>query len=362
MRGRGVCYDVGRVMWGEDWRPEFSIEEARRELGIISGDLNCNVVRLCGQDLDRVTAAGEAALEQGLEVWLSPELWDRSPRETLEYVAEAAERAESLHRRRPGRVVLSIGSELTLFMDGIVEGHTVFERLEHPAFWDTVRSGAHNAPLNAFLGAASERARRVFHGRLTYASVPLESVDWKPFDIVSTDLYRDQRLRDGLFEEILGRYFAYARPVAITEFGCCTYRGAAAAGGRGFAIVDYPQDGKVPPHLNGAYVRDEAEQARELEEVLAVFDRAGVDAAFVMTFVAPLSPTSDDPRFDLDLASYSLVRSYGSRLGAFGRRYPDAPWERARSGVTYPDLPWEPKLAFHAVADQYAAQAGGRDA
>ena len=35
MRRRGVCYDVGRVMWGQNWRPEFSLEEARRELQII---------------------------------------------------------------------------------------------------------------------------------------------------------------------------------------------------------------------------------------------------------------------------------------------------------------------------------------
>jgi len=38
MNRRGVCYDVGRVMWGQDWRPEFSSEEARRELQIIRDD------------------------------------------------------------------------------------------------------------------------------------------------------------------------------------------------------------------------------------------------------------------------------------------------------------------------------------
>jgi hypothetical protein len=47
MRRRGVCYDVGRVMWGQNWRPEFSLEEARRELQIIRDDLHCNAVRHC---------------------------------------------------------------------------------------------------------------------------------------------------------------------------------------------------------------------------------------------------------------------------------------------------------------------------
>ena len=103
-------------------------------------------------------------------------------------------------------------------------------------------------------------------------------------------------------------------------------------------------------------MRDEGEQARELSEVIGIFDDAGVDATFVMTFVAPLNPYSDDPMFDLDMASYSLVKSYGSRLGPLGTNHPDAPWERDRFGTTYPDMPWEPKASFRAVADSYAVQ------
>jgi len=68
MRRRGVCYDVGRVMWGHDWRPAFSAAEAHRELAIIREDLHCNAVRLCGQDLDRLRVVGADALDQALEV------------------------------------------------------------------------------------------------------------------------------------------------------------------------------------------------------------------------------------------------------------------------------------------------------
>ena len=75
-----------------------------------------------------------------------------------------------------------------------------------------------------------------------------------------------------------------------------------------------------------------------------------MDATFVMTFVAPLYPTSDDPLYDLDMASYSLVKSFGSRLGPLGVAHPEAPWPRDRRGTVYPDMPWEPKLSFRAVA------------
>jgi hypothetical protein len=353
VKRRGVCYDVGRVMWGQDWRPEFDAAETRRELQIIRDDLHCNAVRICGQDLDRLVVAGHAALDLGLEVWLSPELWDRSPVETLAYLAAAAERAAELHRGRPGKVVLSVGSELSLFMAEILEGDSVFARLEHPSFWEVVRSGAHNARLDAFLAQAVDRVRAVFDGPLTYASVPVETVAWDRFDIVSVDLYRDAQIR-GQFGALLGRYLAGGRPVAITEFGCCTYRGAADAGGRGFAILDTSAlDDGAPPHLNGQYVRDEDEQAREVTEDLEIFDQAGVDATFVMTFVAPLNPTSDDPLHDLDMASYALVKSFGARLGSLGARFRDGPWDPARHGTTYPDMPWEPKASFRAVADFY---------
>ena len=73
MNRRGVCYDVGRVMWGQDWRPEFSFAEARPELKLIRDDLHCNAVQICGQDLSRLVGAAEQAVDLGLEAWLSPE-------------------------------------------------------------------------------------------------------------------------------------------------------------------------------------------------------------------------------------------------------------------------------------------------
>ena len=97
-------------------------------------------------------------------------------------------------------------------------------------------------------------------------------------------------------------------------------------------------------------MRDEALQARELADVLAIFDDAGVDGAFVQ----PLNAYLPDPRFDFDMASYSLVKSYGTRVGDLATEFPGIPWDTISRGVTYPDLPWEPKQAFHAVAGYYA--------
>jgi hypothetical protein len=341
MKRKGVNCDVGRVMMGADWRPTFDPKIVHRELEIIKQDLHCNAVRICGLAIDRLMTATEDALKQGLEVWLSPEMWDKSQEETLDYLVKAAAAVEKLREHWPQQLVFSTGSELTLFMQGIVEGTNFMERMGHPAFWEQIKAGVHNKPLNAFLRGANEAVRQVFRGNVTYMSVPLETVDWSLFDFVGVDMYREARIKDS-YGDLIKRYFVHDKPVIIGEFGCCTYQGAEDAGGMGWAIVDFSTMPLQPLQLNGEYVRDEGLQARELTDVLSILDGVGVDGAFVFTFVSPTSPYNEDSQYDLDMASYSLVKSYADK-----------------HGTTYPDMPWEPKKSFKAVADYFAKQEAG---
>jgi hypothetical protein len=383
MNRKGICYDVGRVMMGSNWRPKFDPEIVRRELEIIKGDLHCNAVRICGLDIDRLVTASEVALSQGLEVWFSPEMWDRNQEETLPYLKKAAEAAESLRKQWPDKVVFSVGSEATLFTQGIIEGNNVFERMSNPAFWTSVKEGRHNKALNAFLAEANQAVREVFCGKVTYFSVPLEAVDWSMFDYVGVDLYRDARTKD-VFSKLASIYHEYNKPVMIGECGCCTYRGADMLGGSGFIVVfgmmaDYlgakapiPKPFgemlKVIPKADGHYIRDESLQAREIVEQLAAFDDAGVEGAFVFTFAAQTSPYTPDPRFDMDMGSYSLVKSYPQKETVNQMPSQDVAGveippellaaladEMGKHGTTYPDMPWEPKESFKAVADCYSS-------
>jgi len=385
---KGVCYDVGRVMMESNWRPNFDLRVVHRELGIIKDDLHCNAVRIQGLDIDRLMLASEDALSQGLEVWLSPEMWDRSQDETLDHVARAAERAEGLRRRWPGKLVLSVGSELTLFSQGVVEGKNVFDRMSRPSFWGDVMAGKHNGPLNAYLAKLNEAARNRFRGPLTYCSLPFEDVDWKSFDFVAVDHYRDARSRAS-YGKVLGKYATIGKPVIIGEFGCCTFQGADLLGANGFMISFGMIEGllgptqklpkmfmdmaHIPPRVDGHYIRDEPLQARELVDQLEVLDAAGVEGAFVQTFVVPNSPYSPDPRYDSDMANFSLVKSYPEAETAeeFLRQTVRGAKEMlgvdldphildgfsgplGEHGTTYPDLPWEPKESFSAVARYYA--------
>jgi hypothetical protein len=349
-----VSYDVGRVM-GLNWRPHFDAEVAARELQIIRDDLHCNAVRICGREIARLMTAATVAAGLGLEVWLSPELWDKTPRQTLAHITEAAAAAETLRARHSDLLVFSVGSELTLFMQGIIPGRRLSTRLHNAFSTDAVRSGAHDRPLNAFLAEATERVRRVFGGPLTYASLPWEAVDWSLFDLVGVDHYRDARIRER-YVAMLEPLLAVGKPVVVTEVGWGTCRAPEGSGpdaeprlggilsnavdNRTLFLHSLPLVGRlVRPRLKVSYLRDEERQAAEVGETLALLDGAGVAGAFVFTFVAPIFGHSAEPRYDLDMVSASLVKTY-----ADGRR-----------GQRYPGLPWEPKRAFKAVADSYGA-------
>ena len=92
----------------------------------------------------------------------------------------------------------------------------------------------------------------------------------------------------------------------------------------------------MPRQLQGAFVRDEQRQATYLSELLDIFREEQVEGAFVFTFVMPSYPYSEDPLYDLDMASYALVKTYVNQ-----------------TGQTYKEMPWEPKESFRQVASSY---------
>ena len=93
---------------------------------------------------------------------------------------------------------------------------------------------------------------------------------------------------------------AAGKPVATTEFGCPTCRGASGPGS--LALLD-------------------------------LFRAEGIDTTLVNTFARYDLPHRSGPREDLGLASHGIVKVLEDRRD-----------------VTYPDMPWEPKAAFRALA------------
>jgi len=262
---------------------------------------------------------------------------EATSQQTLSYLSDCAGVAEEI-RRQHDDLVFVAGCELTFFMKGLVSGETARDRMStFTKPWrlvlNSIMMGSFNKRLNEFWSEGVPEIRARFKGPITYASGMWEDVDWTPFDYVSVDCYRDSFNKNG-FRKNLQKYAAHGKPVVATEFGCCTYKGAAEKGGYGFAIVDWSKD---PPKLEGSFVRDEKEQAALMMEMLQMFEEENLHGAFAFTFVMPKYTYNEDPQLDLDIASFALVKSLMDR-----------------KGIRYPDMPWEPKLSFDDLGRRYA--------
>ncbi len=342
MRAFGITYDTGFTSGGTTTREPFDSAVVGREMQIIRRELRCDAVRITGGGRSRLETAARHAAAAGLEVWYSPFTNGLTQDELLGFLTDSAGRAERL-RRAGAQVTFLTGSEVSLFTDGFLPGSTATERLADP---ERLRAALPGLPakVNAFLGQAIAAVRAEFGGRIGYASLPFEGIDWALFDVVATDAaYPDARTA-GRLADGLRALTAHGKPAAVTEFGCPAYRGAGDSG-QGDSVIEW--DGHARPlRFTTSVVRDEQEQARYLREILGVFDRSAIDAAFVNTFSRYDLPSDDanDDR-DFDKASFGIVKVLGG----------------GRTGTAYPGLPWEPKAAFHALADYGRTRAESAD-
>ncbi|HET8994766.1 hypothetical protein [Rhodococcus sp. SJ-2] len=338
MRGKGMTYDTGFVRNGKTSREEFAPEVVRRELAIIRNDLHCTAVQITGGDPARLELAGRYAAELGLEVWFSPYPLELTPGEIVTLFADCAERAERI-RRSGAEVVFVAGVELSIMNRGFTSGESTSERLDHllgdPEF-RSARFAEVSTRLNDFFCEALPIVRAHFRGKVTYACIQFEHVDWAPFDYLSIELIRSAEVADR-FREGVRTLVAQGKPVAVTGFGTATWHGAGDMAPRSMDIVEYDEHGD-PIRLQGHYRRDEAGQADYLRELLEIFDTEGVDSTFVFLFALYNHPhrPDGDPRDDLDLASFGIVKVLENHRGQ-----------------TYPDMAWEPKESFTAVAEHY---------
>jgi len=313
VRARGINYDTGFLPGPDLSRKTFDPETVRREMAVIAGELHCDAVRVSGRDPERLTVAAQAAAAAGLEVWFAPFPVDLPADQLLPLFADCARRAEAL-RRSGAEVVFVAGCEISAFCGGFIPGDTYGDRLQTMAtadveWWTSL--GPVQERLNGFLARAAETVRAHFGGRVTYAAGPWEFVDWGPFDLVGVDAYRASYNADTFRSEVRG-HLAHGKPVAVTEYGTCAYRGAAERGGMAWQVPE----GAVP---------DEDEQARYLTELLDIFEEEGVDTALWFTF-AGYTRLGDQ-----DLGSYGVVRMLD-------------------------ETRWEPKKVFHTMAARHQAR------
>jgi hypothetical protein len=330
---RGVTYDTGTAYDRHDpTRQLFGDALMRGELRSIADDLHCSSVAIFGSDRERLLRTAQTAAELGLHVVVQPRLIDVRQPQALDQLGRMAAAVEEL-RSRYQQVALNVGVESALFVPGIIPGRTWRDRITTITTtqldWVAVMRR-----LNEYLGAAAAAARARFGGELTYSASTWEQVDWTPFDLVGLDYY-DYHRQASAHARALRAYQRFGKPVVITEFGTNPFVGAPRLEGDGWNIVDYS---KTPPEITGRRVRSEQVQADYLGQMLDVFESLELRGAYVYTYVEPDLPHSPNPRYDLDLASFSVATTIRKRFDDWQSPYTT-----------------QPKLAFRLLAQRYAA-------
>ena len=333
---KGVVYDTGMdAALGDKMKP-LDLQECQREMQIIRDDLHCNAVRVLGSNFESLEIASEECLKLGMEAWIAPYLIDRTREQTLELLIECAKMAQRLQEKYPdGKVVYVAGGEFLFYMKGILEGENFIDRTatytkaySDPNEYSKLLKNVEEK-MAVIMPEIVTEVRKVFHGEITYATMPFDPVDWSLFDFISLDYYRGSYNRE-TYGPDLRPFIASDIPVIIMEVGLCTFQGAEDMGAGGHMIIDNGWG------ISGDYVRDESLQAKELVEMMEICEKEGVQGQFVFYFKEEAMTYNEDPHKDLDMACYGLVKCYADK-----------------NGTVYPDMKWDPKESFYAVAKFY---------
>ncbi|UIB00368.1 hypothetical protein KUD97_01455 [Desulfovibrio desulfuricans] len=342
MEYRGVVYDVGlRFTVGNPYSVEnFDMDLVTYDIDTIATELQCNAIRVEGEEIERLVAAARIAHLAGLIIFFNPWKMNVPITELPVYFAQAARAAEQL-RIEGADIIFVAGCEISLFNEGIFAGSTVIDRIqgviELGAAAESNDHGLINAKaaiLNDALKQIATGVREAFKGKVTYSAGMWEKVDWGLFDIVGIDHYRSTETAEQYVKTL--DHYRLDKPLVVMEVGSCAYEGAGRLGAGGFMLLEGTnpdgtgifKDGIVP-------TRSEREQADYIEEQLNLLTSSNIDGVFIFVFSFPTFPHAEGAR-DFDMMSFSLVKTY-PKGHAKGQGVP----------------PWEPKEAFHRIARFY---------
>ncbi len=311
MKIKGINYDVGMGYSGPTSRPFLTKETVNNELDIIKNKLNCNAIRIYSGEISRLAECSKIALEKGLEVWFSPRFLNMDKEVTIKLVEAAAIKAEEL-RKKYKKVVFIVGNELTIDSKGFALGENYKERVDNLFNKKVIKFDVLSNKLNNYLVKLVRTVSKIFKGKITYASGDWERINWKLFDIIGVNKYLT-KWNKGKYVSELRELKKFKKPVAITEFGSGSFVGASDLGGAGWLIVDWSKK-----EIKENYKRSEEEQASYIKNLLKLFEREGVYASFVFTFIESNSIyVPDNPKKDLDMACFGIMKVFGDGHSEF---------------------------------------------
>lgn len=316
MKFKGVNYNAGidYNQCGED--KEINIKKFLLDLKWIKR-MNCNSIRLYGSHNGKLLRYSKLALKNGFIVWASPRYIGKNKDETLRLLLDFSKQLEKM--RHSDNVFLIIGNEFTIDMWGLVVGNTQMQRAMN---YKDAKSDVLNRILSKFI----PEIRNIFGGKITYAALITENIDYSLFDYIGLNYYWYYGNMFNYVSRLKNLSKEYHKKIIVTEFGTCCYKFASILDGAAY----YPiQELKLheKPILNRLIIRDEKEQVKYLRRCFKKFEKADVEGTFIFDFAEKWKTFIPNKKC-MDLASFGIMRQY-------------------------PDGRIEPKLAFNYVKEYY---------
>jgi hypothetical protein len=321
---KGITYIVGMKSWG---MPPVADEEIEECLAVIK-ETGCNSIQVSGEYVEIIIRCAALCLDSFDVIVLGANTTDMNFQEAKDMITILASEAETLRQRSSTRLILSIGNEDSLRLEGIVPGanHRARDAYIAKNGLNTSQMGK----LEEILASISDEARRYFTGELTYAAPYCEAVNWlghQPlnWDAIHVDLIMpriyfntgwtpnqsDSGWTDHEYVEAMKRFvhIAHGKPVFISEFGFLTFDDTLKYGMSGYDLLT--QD-----TLHVFKYSQEA-QANALEKNLELLNQTGVGAIFLWNFTQYDYETVGDPRQSPGIIEYRADHTWSRKLSFY---------------------------------------------
>lgn len=317
MRFKGINYNAGIDYSQCNEGQEINIQEFLNDLKWIK-KMNCNSIRLYGSYNKKLLIYSKLALKKKFIVWASPRYIGKTREETLKLLLHFSRKLEKL--RKEENLFLVIGNEFSIDMKGLVPGNTQLQRARNYA-------KAKKGMLVSIFKDFMPKIRKVFKGKITYAALPTEEIDYGIFDYIGINYYWHFLNMVGYTNNLIELSEKYKKKIIITEFGTCGYRFASLLNGAAFYPVQELRMHEKP-FLKRLIIPDEKEQVRCLKRCFRSFEKANVEGTFIFDYAEKWKIYDKDKR-NMDLASFGIMKAY-------------------KNGTV------KPKAAFHYIKKHYA--------
>jgi hypothetical protein len=280
----GCSYDIHRWPYNPEF-PPVPDDELLELLYVARNELQCDAVRLFGNENQRILRAVEIAEELSFRIiMVSPRYINADIDTATSLIVPLAEELETLRDRS---VVLNVGNELTTDAHGIVPGETYNERVAWiDSNYDEFVSTRYRDRLNEALEFIAEPVRRRFKGAVTYSPRVGELVEWDrlAFDAVCLNAYYSTLWdTESRYAEMINELSRFGLPSYLTEFGYYTFEECLKYGGGGWAYLNNP--GVPYYHGNKPVKYSQEAQAQAIAAIMEMLNRTRLDAIFLYALI-----------------------------------------------------------------------------